>query len=223
MGSYAATYFAAVGQALDQRDPLVRAQVPMLAAATHEVGDPQVRHRGTIGGAIAHGDPAGDLPAVLLALGAELVVDGPTGRRTISIDDFFTGFLETALAPDELLTVIRVPKVPDAGWSFHKFNRRAQDWAIVGVAALLADDRAAVGLVNMDSRPVRATATEAALAGGVDRSATTRDTTALDAAAALAADDAAPPTDGNATAEFRKHLARVLTGRALHEASTRRG
>src|SRR5204862_3098108 len=109
--------------------------VPLLRHAAGQVGDPQVRHRGTIGGSIAHGDPASDLPAVLLALRATMVAQGPNGTREISVDDFFTGFLETALAPDELLTEIRVPNATGAGWSFHKFNRRAQDWAILGVAS----------------------------------------------------------------------------------------
>ncbi len=140
---------------------VLREQVPLLAHVAGQVGDPQVRHRGTIGGSIAHGDPASDLPAALLALRATLVARGPGGERTIAVDDFFTGFLETALAADEVLTEIRVPAGPDAGWSFQKFNRRAQDWAIVGVAAVVAGSgngarrRRRPREHGSDARPVR--------------------------------------------------------------------
>ena len=182
-------------------------EVPLLARAASFVGDPQVRHRGTIGGSVSHGDPASDLPAVVLALGGTLVARGPSGERTIAASDFFQGFLETALAPDELLTEIRVPKTGSAGWSFQKFNRRAQDWAIVGVAAVVGNGTTGVILVNMGSTPVRASATEAALASGAS---------ATDAAA-VAAEGTEPPADLNATPEFREHLARVLVRRALEE------
>ncbi len=188
---------------------LLRQQVPILPSATSEVGDPQVRHRGTIGGSIAHADPASDLPAVLLALGGSLVVRSTArGERVIAATEFFTGFLESALEPDELLTEVRVPKVAGAGWSFQKFNRRAQDWAIVGVAAV-RDGTTGIGLVNMGSTPLRATAVEDALAGG----ATTAD------AAMQAAVGAEPQSDINASVEFRTHLAQVLVRRALEEAS----
>lgn len=178
---------------------------PLLANAASHVGDPQVRHRGTIGGSIAHADPASDLPAVALALGATLVARGPKGDRTIAASDFFHGFLTTALAEDELLTEIRVPKITGAGWSFQKFNRRAQDWAIVGVAAWKGNGTSGIGLVNMGSTPVRASAAEAALNGGAS---------AADAAA-HAADGLEPPADLNASVEFRQHLSRVLVRRAL--------
>jgi len=193
-----------------ERDPLLLEHLPLLAHATAQVGDPQVRHRGTLGGALAHGDPASDLPAVALALGATLVAEGPSGRREIPADDFFTGFLETALADDELLVEVRLPKATGAGWSFQKFNRRAMDWAIVGVAALHAPDGigTGIGLVNMDSRPVRSAAAEAAVAGGAS---------AADAAE-QAPDGLDPPEDANASIEFRQHLARVLVRRALDEA-----
>ncbi len=189
---------------------LLREQVPLLAHVAAQIGDPQVRHRGTVGGSIAHGDPASDLPAALLALRATLVARGPGGERTIAADDFFTGFLETALAPDEVLTEIRVPAVPGTGWAFEKFNRRAQDWAIVGVAAVLTNGATGPGvaLVNMGSQPVRAAATEEALRSGSG---------AADAAA-RAAEGADPPSDLNATPEFRRHLAEVLTRRALEAA-----
>jgi carbon-monoxide dehydrogenase medium subunit len=189
-------------------DGLLLAQAPLLAAVTHEVGDPQVRHRGTIGGSVAHGDPASDIPAALLALRATLVAQGPHGQREIAIDDFFNGFLETALDDDEMLTEIRVPKVPDAKWSFQKFNRRAQDWAIVGVAALVDGDACGVGLVNMHTEPVRAAAVESAVSGGASASD----------AADSAAEGVEPPADLNASIEYRQHLARVLTRRALEEA-----
>ncbi|MEO7429795.1 MAG: xanthine dehydrogenase family protein subunit M, partial [Acidimicrobiales bacterium] len=174
---------------------LLGEQAPILRHAAGQVGDPQVRHRGTIGGSIAHGDPASDLPAVLIALRATLVARGPAGERTIEVDDFFTGFLETALEPTELLTEIRVPKVGKAGWSFQKFNRRAQDWAIVGVA-LVRNGSTGIGLVNMGSRPLRALATEAAIVAGAS---------AVDAAA-VADEGTEPSADLNASVEFRRHL-----------------
>jgi carbon-monoxide dehydrogenase medium subunit len=181
--------------------------VPILKHASHQVGDPQVRHRGTIGGSLSHGDPASDLPAVVLALGGTLVARGPSGERTIAAGDFFRGFLETALAPDELLTEIRVPKVGAAGWSFQKFNRRAQDWAIVGVAAI-RNGTTGVALVNMGPTPLRASAVEQALGSGA---------TATEAAS-HAADGLDPPADLNGSAEYRRHLATVLVRRALEEA-----
>ena len=189
---------------------LLREQVPLLAHVAGQIGDPQVRHRGTLGGSVAHGDPASDLPAALLALRATLVARGPGGERTIAADDFFTGFLETALAPDEVLTEIRVPATAGAGWAFEKFNRRAQDWAIVGVAAVLANGSGGpgVGLVNMGSQPLRATGVEDALRSGSG---------AADAAA-RAAEGADPPADLNASPEYRRHLAEVLVRRALQAA-----
>jgi carbon-monoxide dehydrogenase medium subunit len=193
-----------------ERSDVLGAAAPLLRHAAGQVGDPQVRHRGTIGGSIAHGDPASDLPSVLLATRATLVAQGPSGTREIAVDDFFTGFLETALAADELLTEIRVPKAVGAGWSFQKFNRRAQDWAIVGVACLRNNGSTGIGLVNMGSTPIRASAAEAAVAGGAS---------AADAAA-VADTDTEPSGDLNASPEFRRHLARVLVRRALEEASS---
>ncbi len=202
----------AVGALTRHRDlevsELLRAQVPILAHTAGEVGDPQVRHRGTIGGSLAHADPASDLPAVVLALGATLVAQGPNGQREIAASDFYRGFLESALEPDELLTEIRVPKVPDAGWSFQKFNRRAQDWAIVGVAAIRNNGSSGVALVNMGSTPVYAQAVVDAMIAGAN---------ATDAAE-HAADDAEPQADINASVEFRTHLAKVLVRRAIEEA-----
>jgi carbon-monoxide dehydrogenase medium subunit len=192
-----------------ERSDLLAEQAPLLAHAAGYVGDPAVRHRGTLGGSLAHGDPASDLPAVVLALGGTVVArSAARGERTIPATELFRGFLETALEPDEMLTEVRVPKVGGAGWSFQKFNRRAQDWAIVGVAACVRNGDTGIGLVNMGSTPVRASAAEAAVASGAS---------AADAAAV--ADEGTEPTaDLNASEDFRRHLARVLVRRALEEA-----
>jgi aerobic carbon-monoxide dehydrogenase medium subunit len=200
-----------------QHDPLLREHCPILADTAGKVGDPQVRHRGTIGGSVAHGDPASDLPTVLLALDADMVVQGPGGSRTVPARDFFTGFLETALAPDEVLTEIRVPKTSDA-WCYLKFQRRAQDWAMVGVAALVARSNGGVGsariaFTNMGATPVRASAAEAAMAGASGDG--------IRAAAERAPEGTDPPSDTNASADFRRHLAQVLTRRAVEQALAR--
>jgi carbon-monoxide dehydrogenase medium subunit len=187
--------------------PLLARRLPLLACAAGSVGDPQVRHRGTIGGSLAHGDPASDLPAVILALDAILVAQGQGGSREIPAREFFTGLFETALAPGELLTEIRIREPAGPGWSFQKFTRRAIDWAVVGVA--VQGNR--VALANMAPTPVRAAAVEAALAAGADP----------DEAAAHAAEGTRPGSDLGASAAYREHLARVLTARALAEARTR--
>ena len=194
-------------RALETSD-LLAAECPILAHVAGEVGDPQVRHRGTLGGSLAHSDPASDLPAAVLALGGTLVAQGPNGSREIAAGDFFTGYFESALADDEMLTEVRVPKAPGAGWNYQKFNRRAQDWAIVGAAAVTVNGGTNVALVNMGSTPIRAGAVEAALAGGAS---------AADAAE-QAAEGTDAPTDLNATPDYRNHLARVLTRRALEAA-----
>ncbi|WP_405650870.1 FAD binding domain-containing protein [Streptomyces sp. NBC_00019] len=195
------------------RDPLVRRHAGLLAAATATVADPAVRHRGTLGGSLAHADPAGDLPAVVLALDAELVAQGPRGRRTVPARQFFVDYLQSALDPDELLVEVRVPKAD--GWGFHyeKFHRVAQSWAMVGVAALVRRDdghiaEARVGLTNMGTTPLRATATEEALTGAGDPEAVAR-------AAESAAIGTQPSQDISASPEYRAHLARVLTKRAV--------
>jgi aerobic carbon-monoxide dehydrogenase medium subunit len=192
-----------------ETDDLLARDCGVLKAVAAQVGDNQVRHRGTIGGSVAHGDPASDLPAALLALDATFVLQGSGGERTVAAVDFFQGFLETALAPDELLTEIRVPKAGADGFAFEKFNRRAQDWAIVGAVAARVDGAMRVALVNMGSTPLRASGVEAALAGGASPA---------DAAGA-AAEGTEPPADLNASVEFREHLARVLVRRALEAAS----
>jgi carbon-monoxide dehydrogenase medium subunit len=186
---------------------LLRDACGVLCGVAAEVGDNQVRHRGTLGGSVAHGDPASDLPAVLLALDATFVARGPNGERELPAASFFEGFLETALAPDELITEIRVPKCGPGAWSYQKFNRRAQDWAIVGALALRANDTTRVALVNMGPTPLRAAAVETALADGASAGE----------AAQQAADGTDPPADLNASAEYRAHLARVLVGRALEQ------
>lgn len=191
-----------------ETSPVLAEHLPLLAHAAAHVGDPQVRHRGTIGGSLCHGDPASDLPAVVLALGGTLVVEGPAGRREVPATEAFTGFLETAVGPDELLVAIRIPSAAGAGWAFRKFTRRAQDWAIVGVAAVLRSEGCGVGLVNMGSTPLRATATMAAVDAGAGAAA----------AAELATEGTEPPEDLHAGAEYRAHLARVLVRRALEEA-----
>ena len=198
------------------KDPLLQEHCPIVPFAAAQVGDPQVRHRGTIGGSLSHGDPASDLPAVVLALDAELTMQGPGGTRTVAARDFFQGVFQTALGPADVLVEIRVPKLTEAsGWSFVKFNRRAQDWATVGVAAVTRRqngtvDDAAVALVNMGATPLRASAVEAALRGATGD--------AVAGAADLATEGTEPPTDTAASAEYRRHLAKVLTRRALEEA-----
>lgn len=200
-------------------DPLVKAHVPVLSHVTAMVGDQQVRNRGTIGGAVAHGDAAGDLPALMLALEAEMVCQGPSGTRTVPAREFFLDYLDTAVGDDEVLTEVRVPKLGE-GWGYHyeKFQRVAQAWAIVGSVALVrrsngAIAEARVGLTNMGSVPYRATATERALSGA------SADTTTLAAASEAADQGTNPPSDLNAQADYRKHLARVLTRRALESAA----
>ncbi len=195
---------------------LLREHCPIVASVAGQVGDPQVRHRGTIGGSIAHGDPASDLPSVVLALDGEVVARGTAGQRTIAATDLFTGVFQTALAPDELLVEVRVPKLGSGGWSYVKMNRRAQDWATVAVAAVVqrsngSPGRASIALTNMGATSLRATATEQTLAEGGS----------IEDAAAVAADGTEPPSDHAASSEFRRHLARVLTRRALEEAASR--
>lgn len=203
----------AIGALTRHRDveinALVKEHAPLLVAATANVGDPQVRHRGTIGGSLAHADAAADHPSALLALGGSVVARKASGEeRVIEGTDLFAGFLESSLDPTEMITEVRIPKHTGSGWNFQKFNRRAQDWAIVGVSAQQVNGSAQVALVNMHPTPVRATAVEQALSSGAS---------AADAAEA-AAEGMEPSGDLNASVEYRQHLARVLTRRALTEA-----
>jgi carbon-monoxide dehydrogenase medium subunit len=183
---------------------------PIVSRAAGEIGDPQVRHVGTIGGSVAHADPASDMPTVLLALGAEMAVQGPSGAtRTVGAADFFKGLFEPDLAPNEVLTEVRVPKTSGRGWSYQKFHRRAQDWALVGVAAIARNGSGpAVALTNMSDRPMRAAGVEEALAGGADPAT----------AAQRAAEGTSPPSDAFASAEYRNELVKVIVRRALEEA-----
>ncbi|MEJ7703064.1 MAG: xanthine dehydrogenase family protein subunit M [Geodermatophilaceae bacterium] len=197
------------------KEPLVREHANLIAQATETVADRQIRHRGTFGGALAHADPAGDLPAVALALDAEMVIAGPGGRRTVPASEFFLDYLTTAVGEDELLVEIRVPKLSgEWGSHYEKFNRVAQAWSIVGVAAAVRRENgtiaeARIGLTNMSSVPVRASAVESALVGGAASAE------AVGAAAAHAGEGTNPTDDLNAKADYRSHLAEVLTKRAV--------
>lgn len=201
-----------------ERDATLKEHCGLIAYTASLVGDPQVRHRGTIGGSISHGDAASDLPSALLALDANFVVKGPGGERTVAAGDFFEDYLQTTLAPDEVLTEIRVPKLGGAGWSYKKFNRRAQDWAVVGVAAVVERSNgsigsARIGLTNMGSTPLRATAAENALSGA--------DPSSVAEATSSADEGTSPSSDIAASDEYRRHLARVLSRRAVEEALER--
>ena len=186
---------------------LIAKRCPILSSSAAEIGDPQVRHFGTIGGSVSHGDPASDMPGVLLTLDAEFVIVGPGGERTVPAADFFTGVFETALGAQDVLTEIRVPPT-SGGWAYLKFARRKQDWATVAVAAVASNGGAKVGLVSMGGTPLRAKGVEEAIAGGADP-----------AAAAEKADEGTEPSsDVAGSADYRRHLARVLTRRALEQA-----
>jgi aerobic carbon-monoxide dehydrogenase medium subunit len=193
--------------------PLLQEHNPLVAYAAGLIGDPQVRHRGTIGGSLAHGDPASDLPAVALALDCEIDIAGPGGVRTVPAADFFRGVFQTAVGSDEIVTEVRVPKQSDHVWSYLKFRRRAQDWATVGVAAVAKRsnggvEEAAISLVSMGATPLRAGAAEAAWNAGQDPGA-------------VAAEGTEPPSDTNGSADYRRHLVQVLVRRAVEEAGRR--
>lgn len=194
--------------------PLLQEHNPLVSHAAGLVGDPQVRHRGTIGGSLVHGDPASDLPAVLLALDGEVDVTGPEGTRAVAAADFFTGVFQTAAGPQEVVTEVRVPKLTgDHVWSYSKFHRRSQDWATVGVAAVARRSNggvaeAAIALVNMGATPLRAAAAEAAWNAGEDPGA-------------VADEGTDPPTDTHASSEYRRHLVQVLVRRTVADALER--
>jgi aerobic carbon-monoxide dehydrogenase medium subunit len=205
------TYYGLLG------NPLISKHALLLADATHTVADPQIRHRGTLGGALAHADPAGDLCAPVLAMEATMTAISPSGRRTIPASEFFVDYFTTALQPDEILTEIRLPKHTDWAAHYEKFNRVAQSWSIVAVAATVALEggairQARVALTNMASVPVRARGVEEALIGQPATAESIR------AAAERAAEGTDPITDGNADADYRSHLAKVLTRRAVSTA-----
>ncbi|HET8640742.1 MAG TPA: xanthine dehydrogenase family protein subunit M [Pseudonocardiaceae bacterium] len=201
-----------------QHDPLIREHAHLLALTTATVADPQIRHRGTFGGSLAHADPAGDLGAAVVALDAQMVIAGMDGERTVPASEFFVDLFTTALWPGELLVSVRIPKLTGWGAHYEKLHRTAQAWSILGVAAAVRMDggsiaEARVGLANLGATPVRARGVEQALVGGP----ATAD--AIKAAAAHAADGVEPLVDGNADAGYRRHLAKVLTGRAVASAA----
>src|ERR671933_2274209 len=195
---------------------LVNEHCGILGYTAGLLGDPSVQHRGTIGGTLAHGDPAGDMPSVMCALEGELVVQGPDGERTVPALEFFKDYLFTDLEPQEVVTEVRVPKLgSNTGWSYKKFSRRSQDWAIVGVATVVEKDNgsissARIGLTSMGSTPIRASSTEEALSGA--------SADGVAEAAESADEGTSPGSDDAASAEFRRHLARVWTRRAVEEA-----
>lgn len=195
-------------------DPLITAHAPLLCAAVRTVGDRQVRRLGTIGGACSHADPAGDAPAVLVALRAVFVIEGPDGRRKVPADEFFFGFLETALGPQDVLVEILVPST--AGWraSYQKAQQNAQAWATAAVGATIQTDgdvikRARLGMCNLGMTPLSAEAAERELVGNVPAP------NVIAAVATIAAESTAPTSDAFASAEYRSHLAKVLAARAI--------
>ena len=193
-------------------------ELGLLAHTASTIADQQVRNRGTIGGSLAHGDPASDLPAVVLAAEGSVSLHGPSGDREVAAADLFQDYLTTAVGPDEVMTEIRVPALEGYGWGALKFNRRAEDWAMVGVCALVKSsggtcEDVRIGLTHMGSVPLRATAAEAALRGRP------LDAQSIAAAAEQAAEGTEPPGDLNATPDYKRHLARVLTRRALEQAA----
>jgi carbon-monoxide dehydrogenase medium subunit len=195
-------------------------ELGVVATVASHIADQQVRNRGTIGGSLAHGDPASDLPAVLLALDGEVTAQGPNGLRTIPASELFQDYLTTTLEHDEVITEVRLPATDDWGYGYEKFARRAEDWAMVGVCAVVKEaadgscEDVRIGLTHMGSTPLRASATEAALRGQP------LDADSIARAAEQAAEGTDPPGDLNATPDYKRHLARVLTRRAL-EAATR--
>jgi carbon-monoxide dehydrogenase medium subunit len=197
--------------------PLVQAEAPLVAAMAITIGDRAVRHRGTLGGSIAHADPAGDMPTAAVALDATMVVAGPSGQRSIAARDFFTDIFTTAMSADEVLVEVRFPRMP--GWTarYEKFHRTAQAWALVGAAATVRRENGAIAeariaFTNMGPTPVRASGVEAALAGAQDLST-------VKSAAALAGEATSPPSDIHGSAEYRRHLAGVLAARAVASAA----
>ncbi len=199
----------AIGALTRHRDlvtsEVLRGEAPLIGHVASTVGDPQIRNRGTIGGSVSHADPAADLPAAVLASGATLVLQGPDGRREVLATEFFQGYFDTAMKDDEIMVELRLPRTGPNGWHYEKFTRRANDWAIVGVATVAGR----VALANMGSRPLRANQTEAALGSGAS----------IPEAAALAAEGTEPVQDMHADPEYRRHLARVLTQRSLETAA----
>jgi carbon-monoxide dehydrogenase medium subunit len=204
--------------ALTRHALLQEAGLGVISETAHKIADQQVRNRGTIGGALAHGDPAADLPTLLVALEGSVTVQGPDGQRMIEAADLFEDYMSTAVRQGEIMTEVHLPSLEGFGGAYEKFTRRAEDWAMVGVCALVAESDGAVtdvriGMTNMGSTPLRATAAEEALRGRP------LDAESIAAAAELADQGTNPPADLNATADYKRHLARVLTRRALTRAA----
>jgi aerobic carbon-monoxide dehydrogenase medium subunit len=190
----------------------------VVAVAAGTIADPQVRNRGTIGGSLAHGDPASDLPAVMLITEASVTLRGSGGERSVAAADLFENYLQTSVGPDEVLTEVHIPALDGWGFGYEKFNRRSEDWAMVGISAVVkASDGQCedvrIGLTNMGSVPLRASAAEEALRGQ------SLSAESIASAAEQAAEGTDPPADLNASAEYKRHLARVLTRRALEQAA----
>ncbi len=190
----------------------------VVARAAGTIADPQVRNRGTIGGSLAHGDPASDLPAVMMICDASVTLQGAGGQRSVGANDLFRNYMETAIEPQEVLTEVRLPAFDGWGYSYQKFNRRSEDWAMVAVSALVKQtgdvcEDVRVGLTNMSSVPLRASAVEGSLRGKP------LNAESIAQAAEQAAEDTDPPADLNASADYKRHLARVLCRRALEEAA----
>ncbi len=207
-----------IGPGTHHADLQVRDDLGVVARAASLIADQQVRNRGTIGGSIAHADPASDLPTVLLAAEGSVEAAGPSGSRTIAAADLFQDYLTTALAPDEVITGVTMPSLDGWSWGYEKFARRSEDWAMVGVCALVKGsggqvEDVRIGLTHMGSTPLRATAAEDALRGG------SLDADSIASAAEQAAEGTDPPGDLNATPDYKRHLARTLTRRALEQAA----
>jgi carbon-monoxide dehydrogenase medium subunit len=206
--------------AMTRHADVVNGNLGLASAAAATIADPQVRNRGTLGGTLAHGDPASDMPAVLLAADGSVTVRGASGQRVVAAADMFEDYLTTAVGEGEILTEVRMPALDGYGYGYRKFNRRQEDWAMVAVSALVrkaADgtcEDVRIGLTHMGSTPLRATAAEAALRGQPLNADT------IAAAAEQAAEGTEPPADLNATADYKRHLARVMCRRALEDASS---
>ena len=208
-----------IGAMTRHADLQARPDMGLISVAARQIADQQVRNRGTIGGSLANGDAAADLPAVLLALGGSVVVRGSGGEREIDAGDLFVGYMTTSIEPGEIITEVRIPALAGYGYGYEKFNRRAEDWAMVGVCALVKSsdgvcEDVRIGLTHMGSTPLRASAAEDALRGQP------LDAEHIAAAAEHAAEGTEPTGDLNATPDYKRHLARVLCGRALTTAAT---
>jgi carbon-monoxide dehydrogenase medium subunit len=207
-----------IGALTTHRELEFTSELGIVARAAGTIADPQVRNCGTIGGSLAHGDPASDLPAVMLIAEGSVTLQGASGQRSVEAAELFRDYLETAIGPDEVLTEVHLPPLDGWGFGYQKFNRRSEDWAMVAVCAIVkasgdSAEEVRVGLTHMGSVPLRATAVEEALRGQP------LNAESIARAAERAAEGTDPPADLNASADYKRHLARVLTKRALEEAA----